>query len=49
MDVLINDDCTTQYICKSKNQQDCNSNIGIYINFMKSEKTLDDTTCMDST
>ena len=32
-------------ICKSKNQQDCISNIGT---FMKSEKTLDDTACMDS-
>ena len=30
---------------KSKKQQDCISNIG---KFMKSEKTLDDTACMDS-
>ena len=32
---------------KSKNQQDCISNI-LFGTFMKSEKTLDDTACMDS-
>ena len=36
---------STVLICKSKNQQDCISNIGT---FMKSEKTLNDTACMDS-
>ena len=36
---------TVLLICKSKNQQDCIINIGT---FMKSEKTLDDTACMDS-